>query len=120
MMGTSFIATHESLAQDEYEQMLIASTVDDLVCTNTVTNVLGNWLRPTLLRAGIDPDELLFKPKVDFGDEKTREANLKRWRDIWSAGHGVGSVTDIEPVAAIVDRLHAEYRIAAAKPSCFA
>lgn len=120
VMGTSFIATHESLARDEYKQMLIDSTVDDLVCTNTVTNVLGNWLRPTLLRAGIDPDELLFKPKVDFGDEKTREANLKRWRDIWSAGHGVGSVTDIEPVAAIVDRLHAEYRAAAARPARFA
>lgn len=120
VMGTSFIATHESLAREEYKQMLIDSTVDDLVCTNTVTNVLGNWLRPTLLRAGIDPNVVLVNPRVDFGDEKTREAKEKRWRDIWSAGHGVGGVTDVEPVAALIDRLHTEYRAAVAKPARFA
>ena len=119
VMGTSFIATCESLAQDDYKQMLIDSTVDDLVCTNAVTNVLANWLRPSLLRAGIDPADFLAKPKVDFGDEKSREEKLKRWRDIWSAGHGVGSVTCVEPVAALIDRLHAQYRAAAARPARF-
>ena len=119
VMGTSFIATRESLAQDGYKQMLIDSTIDDLVCTNTVTNVLANWLRPTLVRAGIDPTDFLVNPKVDFGDEKSREEKLKRWRDIWSAGHGVGSIADVEPVAALIDRLRAQYRAAAARPARF-
>ena len=119
VMGTSFIATRESLAQHEYKQMLIDSTIDDLVCTNAVTNVLGNWLRPTLVRAGIDPADFLVNPKIDFGDEKSREEKLKRWRDIWSAGHGVGSIVDVEPVAALIDRLHAQYRVAASKPARF-
>jgi len=120
VMGTSFIATTESMAQDEYKQMLIDSTVDDLVCTNIVTSVLGNWLRPSLVRAGIDPDQFLTNPKVDFGDEKSRAEKLKRWRDIWSAGHGIGNVAAVEPVAALIDRLHAQYRAASSKPARFA
>lgn len=119
VMGTSFIATHESLAQDDYKQMLIDSTIDDLVCTNAVTNVLANWLRPSLVRAGIDPADFLVKPKVDFGDEKSREEKLKRWRDIWSAGHGVGNIARVEPVATLVGRLHAQYRAATTRPARF-
>jgi len=118
VMGTSFIATTESMAQDEYKQMLIDST-DDLVCTNIVTNVLGNWLRPSLVRAGIDPGQVLVNPKVDFGDEESRAEKLKRWRDIWSAGHGIGSVAAVEPVAALIDRLHGQYRAAASKTARF-
>ncbi len=90
--GTFFIATRESLAQDEYKLMLIDSTVDGLVCTNTVTSVLANWLRPTPVRAGINPTDFLINPELDFGDEKSPEEKPKRWRDIWSAGHGVGSI----------------------------
>jgi len=119
VMGTAFIATRESLAQNEYKQMLIDSTIDDLVCTNTVTSVLANWLRPTLVRAGIDPAAFLINPKVDFGDENSREEKLKRWRDIWSAGHGVGSIAAVEPVAALVGRLRVQYRAAAARPARF-
>lgn len=119
VMGTAFIATAESLAEAEYKQMLIDSTFDDLVLTNTVTNVLANWLRPTLVRAGIDPSEVLANPKVDFGRGPESQAQRARWKAIWSAGHGLASVQSIEPVAELVSRLRREYRQACARAPAF-
>jgi nitronate monooxygenase len=109
VMGTAFIATKESLAVPEYKSMLIDSTIDDLVLTNTVTNVLANWLRPTLVRAGIDPTDFLVNPKVDFSDSSLIEKQRVRWTTVWSAGHGVGCVRRIDTVAALVARLRREY-----------
>ena len=109
VMGTAFIATEESLAVPEYKRMLIDSTIDDLVLTNTVTNVLANWLRPTLVRAGIDPTDFLVNPKVDFSDSTLIEKQRARWTTVWSAGHGVGSVRRVDTVAELVTRLRREY-----------
>ncbi len=109
VMGTAFIATEESLAVPEYKSMLIDSTIDDLVLTNTVTNVLANWLRPTLVRAGIDPTDFLVNPKVDFSDSSLIEKQRVRWTTVWSAGHGVGSVRRVDTVAELVARLRREY-----------
>jgi len=107
--GTAFIATEESLAVPEYKSMLIDSTIDDLVLTNTVTNVLANWLRPTLVRAGIDPTDFLVNPKVDFSDSSLIEKQRVRWTTVWSAGHGVGCVRRVDTVAELVARLRREY-----------
>jgi nitronate monooxygenase len=117
VMGTTFIATSESLADAEYKQMLIDSTIDDLVLTNTVTNVLANWLRPTLIRAGIDPEDFLINPKVDFGDAPTLELQRARWKTVWSAGHGLGGISKVEPVADLITRLASEYRQACKLPA---
>jgi len=109
VMGTTFIATEESLAAPEYKRMLIDSTIDDLVLTNTVTNVLANWLRPTLVRAGIDPTDFLVNPKVDFGDTAALEKQRARWKTVWSAGHGLGCIRRIDRVAELITRLRGEY-----------
>lgn len=116
VMGTTFIATEESLAVSDYKRMLIESTFDDLVLTNTVTNVLANWLRPTLVRAGIDPTDFLVNPKVDFSDSSTIEIQRHRWKTVWSAGHGVGSIRHVDSVAELIARLRKEYLLACHLP----
>lgn len=108
-MGTSFIATTESMAQDEYRQMLIDSTIDDLILTNAITGVHANWLRPSLERAGMDVQQLAKDPEVDFTDP---QAGVKRWANTWSAGHGVGLVNKVEPTASLIARLVDEYNAA--------
>lgn len=108
-MGTSFIATTESMAQDEYRQMLIDSTIDDLILTNAITGVHANWLRPSLERAGMDVQQLAKDPEVDFTDP---QAGVKRWANTWSAGHGVGLVNKVEPTASLIARLVDEYHAA--------
>ncbi|MCP3725896.1 nitronate monooxygenase [Paraburkholderia sp. CNPSo 3272] len=107
VLGTRFIAAEESMVQPAYRDMLVESSMEDLVASKAVSGVLANWLRPTLDRAGLSATQLSEEKKIDFsGDISTAP---KAWRDVWSAGHGVGAVTAIEPVSAIVDRLAQEY-----------
>jgi nitronate monooxygenase len=111
-MGTRFIATRESAADEAYKRMILDASAADVVYTPAVSGVHGNFLRESLVRAGLDPERMpAEKPKMDFGDE--REA--KAWRDIWSAGHGVGGITDVPATGELVDRLEAEYRAAIAR-----
>lgn len=107
VLGTRFIAAQESMAQPAYRDMLVASRMEDLVASSAVSGVLANWLRPTLESAGISAAQLGEEKKIDFsGDISTAP---KAWKDVWSAGHGVGAVTAVEPVSAIVERLAREY-----------
>jgi nitronate monooxygenase len=107
VLGTRFIAAEESMAQSAYRDMLIDSNMEDLVASKAVSGVLANWLRPTLDRAGISVAQASAEKKIDFsGDISTAP---KAWKDVWSAGHGVGAVTAVEPLSAIVDRLAQEY-----------
>lgn len=106
-VGTSFIATRESLANDQYREMLVASTADDVILTDAVTGIPANMLRQSLQNAGFDKGH---KPE-GFNLLKEIEV-LKAWRDIWSAGHGVGDVTRVESVADLVDRLRQDYQAA--------
>lgn len=105
-MGTRFIATSESLAHSDYRQMLVESTIEDLILTNAVTGVHANWLRQSLIAAGMDPDALETDPDVDFTDP---QSGVKRWANTWSAGHGVGAISQVESVKELVDRLKQEY-----------
>ena len=105
-MGTRFIACAESLAAPEYRDMLIASTVDDLILTRAITGVAANWLKPSIERAGYDLDAMEKNPDIDFTDP---QSGAKRWAQVWSAGHGVGTIDRVEPVAALVARLREEY-----------
>jgi nitronate monooxygenase len=108
-VGTRFIATREANAKPEYKQMLIDTSAGDIVYTSLFSGVLANYLKPSVAAAGHDPDHLPTgdKSKMNFG------STGKAWRDIWSAGHGVGSITDVPSVAECVARLREEYAAAA-------
>jgi nitronate monooxygenase len=109
-MGTRFIATKEANAPEAYKQALVeAGGGGDIVYTNLFTGVHGNYLRSSILTAGLDPDALpqSDKSKMNFGSGGNTKQ--KAWRDIWGAGQGVGQIDDAPTVAELVDRLAAEY-----------
>ena len=119
-MGTRFIATRESLAKDEYKQMLVKSRLDDVLLTRAFTGLETNMLRPSIEAAGLDPDNLPQRGAIDIAKDinaaERDKPDAKRWKDIWSAGHSVSGVADIPSVAELVERTAAEY--AAARLSC--
>ena len=106
-MGTRFLPTVESRAQEEYKQMIVDSDADDLVVSAAITGTPASWLRASLAASGRDPDNLGGPAARDYSGD-----NAKRWRDIWAAGQGVGKTRAIEPVSAVVDQLELEYRAA--------
>jgi nitronate monooxygenase len=116
-MGTRFIATQEANASAEYKQGIVDSTAEGIVYTNLFTGVHGNYLRSSIERAGLDPDNLPVadKSKMNFGSGGNTK--VKAWRDIWGAGQSAGPVHDVPAVAVLVDRLEAEYRTAMANLS---
>ncbi|MBH0173613.1 nitronate monooxygenase [Fictibacillus sp. 23RED33] len=106
-MGTRFIATQESSASEDYRQMLIDSTLEDLVYTDAISGIKGNYLLPSLQKAGFDVENLMKKDSIDLSFS---ESKAKAWKDIWSAGQGVGSVKKIATIQEVVDDLKAEYK----------
>ena len=111
-LGTRFIASAEANAAEAYKQMIVESRGEDIVYSNLFTGVHGNYLRGSIVNAGLDPDALpeADKSAMNFGSARTRA-----WRDIWGAGQGVGQVHDVLPAAEIVARLEREYRAARAR-----
>lgn len=117
-MGTRFIGTAECRSPDAYKAMIVDSAVQDVVATDRVSGVNANFLAASLAEAGIGPDggaEQDAGISRDVGDALSARTNDRTaWRDIWSAGHGVGSIADVPRVADLVDRLEAEYHAALA------
>ena len=115
-MGTKFIATRESLAKDAYKQMLVSSRLDDVLLTRAFTGLETNMLRPSIAAAGLDPDNLPTRGKIDISKEinaaERERPDAKRWKDIWSAGHSVSGVADVPTVAELIERTAGEYRAA--------
>jgi nitronate monooxygenase len=111
-VGTRFIATRESLASDAYRQMLVASSLDDVVRSKAVTGLEANWLRGSLVAAGLDPDELAQAPGLEEARARYGRGNAsgapERWSGIWSAGHSVAGVSDAPSVAEVVRRMQEE------------
>jgi nitronate monooxygenase len=110
-MGTQFAATRESLAAPEYKELLVSQGMADVITTDRISGMTATFLKGSILRAGLDPENLperlgVFKPAIP--------AHIKGWRDVWSAGHGVGLIDDVPSVAELLDRLEAEYRAARA------
>jgi nitronate monooxygenase len=105
-MGTRFIATAEANAAERYKAMVQESSAADIVYTPFFTGVHGNYLKPSIAAAGLDPDALPARDKssMNYGSDRVRP-----WRDIWGAGQGVGAIADAPPVAEMVARLGAEY-----------
>jgi nitronate monooxygenase len=109
-MGTRFLATREARVKDDYKQMIVDASSDDLVYTPYFSGVHGNYLKASVANAGFDPEHLpdADKSKMDFGSEGNSE--LKAWRDIWSAGQGVGNINDVLPAGEVIARMVAEYQ----------
>ncbi len=112
-MGTSFIPTVESRAAEGYKQMLVDSSVDDLLVSSALTGTPASWLKPSMIANGLDPDNLPPPPERRYDSNQSMAA--KRWLDVWAAGQGLGAIKSIEPVAAVVDRLVVEYETAIAR-----
>ena len=108
-LGTRFIATHEANAEPEYKQMLIESSANDIVYSNLFTGVLGNYLKPSIQNAGLDPDNLptADKSAMNFGSGGNTDS--KAWKDIWGSGQGIGLIEDAPTVESLVERIRAEF-----------
>jgi nitronate monooxygenase len=106
-MGTAFIATQEANANEKYKQMIVDSSADDIVYSNLFTGVHGNYLKPSIAAAGLDPDNL---PQSDPSKMNFGSGSAKAWKDIWGAGQSVSAVHEVVPAADLVARLKREYQ----------
>lgn len=106
-IGTRFIPAVESSAQDGYKEMIVDSSMEDIIYTDAFSGVNANYLIPSITRAGLDPNNLKKKDGINFSDFHQKE--VKAWKDIWGAGQGVGSIHQIQTVAEIVADLRSGY-----------
>ena len=109
-IGSAFIATEEANASASYKNMIVESASSDIIYTNLITGVHGNYLKQSLISAGLDPEHLpVSDPSaMNFG----RGDNKKAWKDIWGSGQGIGSVKDVLPTSVFIERLASEYEAA--------
>ena len=108
-MGTRFIATQEANADPEYKKMLEESAADDIVYSSLFTGVHGNYLKPSISNAGMDPDNLPSADKSSMNFGSGGNTKSKAWKDIWGSGQGIGRIYDSPPVSELVGRIKAEY-----------
>jgi nitronate monooxygenase len=108
-VGSAFIATHEAKAAMAYKQAVVDGSADDIVYSNLFTGVHGNYLKPSIRAAGMDPDHLpeADPSKMNFGGDAA-----KAWKDIWGCGQGIGAVTKIQGAGELIDQYVAEYEAA--------
>jgi nitronate monooxygenase len=112
-VGTRFIATEESLASDGYKQMLLQSSMDDVLATRAFTGLPANFLKPSIARAGLDPDALDETVSVQEARKKFGGGSegpvIQRWSDLWSAGHSVSGVSSLPTAAELVRSMGVEF-----------
>ena len=113
-IGSAFIATTEARASEAYKQAIVEGTSDDIVYSSLFTGVHGNYLKPSIRAAGLDPDKLPESDpsKMDFGGG---EGSKKAWKDIWGCGQGIGAIDAVVPAAVLIERLGREYAAARAR-----
>jgi nitronate monooxygenase len=114
-IGSPFIATEEARAVEAYKQAIVDGRAADIVGSSYFSGVFGNYLRSSIVRAGFDPDNLAQGDAKTMNFESAGASNAKAWRDIWSAGQGIGAVKAVTPVAEFVARLAREYEAAKAR-----
>ncbi|MBL0423168.1 nitronate monooxygenase [Ramlibacter sp. AW1] len=112
-VGSAFIATHEARASQAYKQAVVDGSSDDIVNSSLFTGVAGNYLKPSIRAAGLDPDHLPESDpsRMNFGNAGA----LKAWKDIWGCGQGIGAVDRVLGAAELVERLAREYQEARAR-----
>ena len=111
-IGSAFIATKEANAVERYKEMITTSAAEDIVYSNLFTGVHGNYLKPSILAAGMDPDNLPQSDasKMSFGtDDSGERVRPKAWKEIWGSGQGIGSLDKVVPAAELIARLKKEY-----------
>jgi nitronate monooxygenase len=111
-LGTRFIATEEANADQEYKRMLEASAAEDIVYSSLFTGVHGNYLKPSIKNAGLDPDNLPDADKTSMNFGSGGNTDSKAWKDIWGSGQGIGAIKDSPSVAELVGRIKSEYESA--------
>ena len=111
-IGSAFIATEEARADQAYKQMIVDSTSDDIVYSNLFTGVHGNYLKPSIRKAGLDPDRLETSDPsaMNFGSNR-----VKPWKDVWGCGQGIGAISAVLPAGQVVARMAREYAAARAR-----
>lgn len=107
-VGTRFVITSESQAPAEYKAMMQDASLDDIIYTDAISGIHGNFLRQSIEAAGVDPKALKSKHKVDLGAEL--KPGSKAWKNIWAAGQGVGVVSQIDGAAEVVEQMRKEYK----------
>lgn len=107
-MGTRFLATQEAGIAPGFKQMIVESGASDILYTPAISGVAANFMRPSIVQSGLDPDNLPDHGKLDIDSE------AKAWRDVWSAGHGVGGISDVPAAEVLCHRLAREYQAAIA------
>lgn len=108
-IGSPFIATEEANADAAYKQMIVDSGASDIVYSDVFTGIHGNYLRPSILAAGLDPNELPQATAMDFA---SAGGGKKAWRDVWGAGQGIGAIRKVQPAGAFIAQLKAQYQAA--------
>ena len=108
--GTRFIATEEANAVPEYKEMIVDSDASDIVYSSLFTGIHGSYLKGSITRAGMDPDNLPDGAKSDMDFDKADKSDMKAWKDIWGAGQGVGDIGEILPARDVVMRIEQEYK----------
>jgi nitronate monooxygenase len=112
-VGSAFIATEEANAAEDYKRMIVEGGAADIVTSALFTGVSGNYLRPSIARAGLDPDALPAPERgMDFGSGSSKP---KAWKEIWGAGQGIGAVRGVVPAGELIARIAAEYEDALAR-----
>ena len=112
-IGSAFIATKEANAVEGYKEMITTSGADDIVYSNLFTGVHGNYLKPSIVKAGLDPENLPTSDpsKMSFGtDESGERAKPKAWKEIWGSGQGIGAIDKVVPAAELIARFKKEYQ----------
>jgi nitronate monooxygenase len=111
-IGSAFIATKEANAVEAYKEMITSSSAEDIVYSNLFTGVHGNYLKPSIVRAGLNPDELPTSDptKMSFGTDASGERTKpKAWKEIWGSGQGIGNIGQVVPAAELIARFKKEY-----------
>ncbi|AWI13606.1 MULTISPECIES: NAD(P)H-dependent flavin oxidoreductase [Bacillaceae] len=112
-LGSRFIPAKESLASEAYKKMILESRVEDIIYTDAFSGVNANYLIPSIKQVGLDPEKLQRKEKIDFSE--LGNPNIRAWKDVWSAGQGVGAITQVQSLAEIVAELKQQYEAAKEK-----
>ena len=109
-IGSAFIATNEANASEAYKKMIVDSASGDIVYTNLFTGIHGNYLRPSIVNSGLDPENLPVSDPTAMNFASGGSKDTKAWRDIWGCGQGIAAVKSVESAAGLIARLRMEYR----------
>ncbi len=111
-IGSAFVATKEANADDGYKNAIVECSADDIVYTNLFTGVHGNYLRPSIIDAGLDPDNLPVSDPSNMNFGSGGNTDAKAWKDIWGCGQGIGAINEVPPAADFIANLAQEYETA--------